>query len=275
MLRSLLVRSLPFGRQKKPALVTLYDRFAPTWHACIARIGYLDAYRHLVAAHPIRPRGNAMRVLDVGTGSGGLALCFADAMTAPVELDLLDPSAAMLDTAVQTLARSGHRARAIRAEIGTPEVQENRYDVALCAHVIEHCPDPVAALRWIARVMAPDGTLVLSVSKPHWCTALIRWKWGHKAYEPEEVRSMLAAAGFSEIVQVPFKAGPPSRMSCGYRARGPAPPIPAEDRTRSGQDPARPFAVRPDEGRGTGDRPYRPDPPPIYPQTSEPRPSIV
>ncbi len=275
MLRSLLVRSLPVRFPEKPSLVSLYDRFAPTWHACIARMGYLDAYRQLVAAHPVRPGGNVIRILDVGTGSGGLALCFAEATAAPLDLDLLDPSAAMLDTATKTLARSGRRARTIQAGIGTPQVQDHRYDVVLCAHVIEHCPDPVAALRWISRVMAPGGALVLSVSKPHWCTALVRWKWGHKAYEPDDVRSMLTAAGFSDIVAVPFKAGPPSRMSCGYRARGPASPIQAADRTGSGRDPARALAARPDGGQGTDDRPYRSDPPPIRPQTSEPRPSTV
>ncbi|MFL4470877.1 hypothetical protein ACERZ8_13650 [Tateyamaria armeniaca] len=61
----------------------------------------------------------------------------------------------------------------------------------------------------------------MAISKPHWCTALVRWRWGNAAYPPEHSRAMLERAGFTDIITHPFRTGPPSRVSCGYIARRP------------------------------------------------------
>ena len=68
---------------------------------------------------------------------------------------------------------------------------------------------------------APGGRLVLALSKPHWCTALVRWRWGNAAYTPDHAKTMLAQAGFTHITAHPFPSGPPSRVSHGYIARRP------------------------------------------------------
>jgi SAM-dependent methyltransferase len=97
-------------------------------------------------------------------------------------------------------------------------VIEAGYDVVLVAHVIEHLPDTDAALRWILTRLRPGGRLYLSASRPHWCTAILRWKWGHRAFRPEDFVARLSRAGFAEIRHVPYSAGPPSRTSAGYAA---------------------------------------------------------
>jgi SAM-dependent methyltransferase len=42
---------------------------------------------------------------------------------------------------------------------------DSAFDAAVCLDVLEHCPDPEAAVAELARVIRPDGTLVASV--PH------------------------------------------------------------------------------------------------------------
>ncbi|MEP4335214.1 MAG: class I SAM-dependent methyltransferase, partial [Roseobacter sp.] len=63
--------------------------------------------------------------------------------------------------------------------------------------------------------------IVMAISKPHWCTALVRWRWGNAAYSPQKARDMLVRAGFRDICAYPFAKGPPSRVSHGYTARRP------------------------------------------------------
>lgn len=191
----------------------IYDAAATGWQDGITRLGFLDAYAQLMQAAPAATR--APRVMDVGTGTGAFAAAWIEAHGTPRALTLLDLSPAMLETAADRLPT----ARCIAAPIGATLAEVPPQDVILCAHVIEHLDDPAAALEWLHRHLAPGGRLVLALSKPHWCTALVRWRWGNAAYDPDTARAMLAEVGFTDIIVHPFSSGPPSRVSCGYTAR--------------------------------------------------------
>ncbi|APX11728.1 class I SAM-dependent DNA methyltransferase [Tateyamaria omphalii] len=215
----MLSRLIPFDRPRPPArggaLQTIYDAAATGWQDGISKLGFLAAYADLMqAAHapPSQPR-----VLDVGTGTGAFAGAWVDAHGTPACLTLTDISPAMLDTASARLPQ----ARTIVASVGKTPDDLPPQDVVLCAHVIEHLDDPNASLTWLFERVAPGGILILALSRPHWCTALVRWRWGNAAYTPEHARTMLAVAGFTDIALHPFTHGPPSRVSHGYIARRP------------------------------------------------------
>ena len=197
------------------ALQAIYDAAATGWQDGISKLGFEAAYRDLMQA--VSPIAAPVRVLDVGTGTGAFASAWIDRHGVPATLTLTDISPAMLDVAATRLPVS----RAIVAPLGAPLADVTEQDVVLCAHVIEHLPDPDAALRWLYDCLEPGGQLVLALSKPHWCTALVRWRWGNAAYTPEQATAMLARAGFSQITSHAFASGPPSRLSCGYIARRP------------------------------------------------------
>ncbi|WP_299687079.1 class I SAM-dependent methyltransferase [uncultured Tateyamaria sp.] len=210
-----MARLLPRFDKPRPAadgvMQRIYDAAATGWQDGIAKLGFLDAYAQLMQAAPGKP---TPRVMDVGTGTGAFAAAWIAANGRPRALTLLDLSPVMLDTAAARVPTD----RAIAASIGAPLEDVPLQDVILCAHVIEHLDDPATALAWLYARLAPGGLLVLALSKPHWCTALVRWRWGNAAFSPTQAREMLDQAGFAQIATHPFQSGPPSRVSCGYTA---------------------------------------------------------
>lgn len=197
-----------------------YDRAAQGWQAGIDRIGYDKAYERLAAASlEYHPLTGIPRILDAGTGTGALARALALKARFAMQFDLLDLSPEML---ARAKAHVPGRSRLIAGPLGDGSVAENHYDRVLCGHVIEHCDSPCAALAWLFGRLRPGGTAVFAISQPHWCTALVRWKYGSAAYRPEVVEEMLEQTGFTRIERRPHASGPPSRISCGYLATRPA-----------------------------------------------------
>lgn len=204
---------MPIALRRRP-LTDLYDATARTWHGAVDRLGYPAAYRLLIETAPM-PAGS---VLDAGCGSGHFALAWIRRVGAPVRLTLLDPSQAMLDEAA---SRVGLVSETVNDGIGCDAIAPGGMDAILCAHVIEHLDDPESALAWVLSRLRPGGRLYLAASQPHWCTAILQWRWGHRAIRPHEMRAMLRRAGFAGVREVAFAAGPPSRTSRGYIADRP------------------------------------------------------
>ncbi|SMX27983.1 dTDP-3-amino-3,4, 6-trideoxy-alpha-D-glucopyranose [Pelagimonas phthalicica] len=191
---------------------SLYDGAAKSWQSGISKLGFDAAYRDLVRfACPEGPR--ATSVLDAGCGTAALSQAFYEVTGSDAELDLLDLSSDMLTQAHSVFPT----ARCLQGTVGDTPLGR-RYDVILCAHVIEHCDDPIQALRWIFEHLNPNGRLILSVSRPHWCTALVRWRWGHQSYKPTEILDLLNETGFHAPAHEFYRTGPPYRLSCGYCA---------------------------------------------------------
>jgi len=189
-----------------------YDAAARRWHDQLLARGFGSAYRSLM------PRRAIGAALDVGCGSGAMSMALLS-QTRPRTMDLMDPSAAMLRSATTRVRAAGLQGRDMQASVGDQLGQG--YDLVLCAHVLEHLEDPMAGLTWIRNRLAPGGQAILAVSRPHFCTSIIRLRWGHQAWAPDIFVEMLVAAGFSAIDVKPFETGIPSRISCGYIATAP------------------------------------------------------
>lgn len=197
-------------------LTRQYDRVAATWTNLLQGHGYSAAYDWLadrVCAD--RPEIDARAVCDLGCGTGALGLAMARRSGGLTDLTLVDPSRAMLDIAARNLAPVAGRVTPVQAHL-SQLAPEGSFTLILAAHVVEHCDDLDAAFRQIRAMLAPGGTALFVISRPHICQWAIWLRWRHRWFSPDRVTRGLRAAGFGPPAIFAFPHGIPRRTSLAY-----------------------------------------------------------
>lgn len=134
------------------------------------------------------------RLLEVGCGSGHLV---AEALSRGYEVAALEPNPA---AAREVAARLGIAVEeALVEESAQPE---GRYDVVVHVDLLSHFPDPVLALRRMARLLRPGGVLCFEVGafgglSPRWYgwVGRIGYPQHRWLYSEPAVRALLEKAG--------------------------------------------------------------------------------
>ncbi|SFL39709.1 class I SAM-dependent methyltransferase [Shimia aestuarii] len=201
--------------EKTARLTDRYDVAAPRWGDKMRTLGYYDAYLGFLSAQR-RNDGGDLRVVDVGAGTASFSEAWVAINGPPRELILLEPSRTMLGLGGTALRRRGVEPRMEMSLLG--EADLGLSEVVLAAHVIEHCPDPLRALRQMRDLLREGGRLHLVVSKPHWCNAIIWLQWRHRTFLEGEIVALVQEAGFDIERMYSFPSGPPSRTSRGIVA---------------------------------------------------------
>ena len=115
------------------------------------------------ALDPLVGAGTALRVLDVGGGSGMFAVPLA---RLGHSVTVVDPSADALATLRRRAdtAGVGDRVHGIQGDgdllhevLPAPEGPDSAFDLALCHYVLEVVDDPAVTLREVARALRPGG----------------------------------------------------------------------------------------------------------------------
>lgn len=140
---------------------TSYDSLAEQFDYYTERLSHKLAAR-MVALAEIAPTD---RVLDVGTGTGVVALQAAQIVGEQGKVDGIDLSDGMLETANTKAKRLNLEAKVkfSRMDAEALEFDEQIFDKVVSLFALLHFPNPLVALKEILRVMRPGGKLVLAV----------------------------------------------------------------------------------------------------------------
>jgi ArsR family transcriptional regulator len=163
---------------------------------------------HLSALAAFVPAGWVVGDLGCGTGRTSAALApFVSRIVA------VDASPAMLQAARRRVQGFGN-VELRRGDIEALPVDDAQLDAATLMLVLHHVAEPDRALAEVARVLKPDGRVLLVDILPHDRDAYRR-QMGHVwlGFAEDHVRRMLADAGFDQVRIVP--------LAPDERARGP------------------------------------------------------
>jgi SAM-dependent methyltransferase len=156
---------------------------------------------------PVEP---GERVLDMGCGGGRHAFALYRRGARVVALDL--DAAELKDVAGMFAALApevpvGATAQAVRGSAYELPFADGSFDKVIAAEVLEHLPEDARAMRELARVLKPGGSIAVTV--PRWGPEKVCWalsddyhanEGGHiRIYKGDQLRARLEQAGLEPV----------------------------------------------------------------------------
>ena len=205
-----------------------YDQKASHWMRTLSLMGYLKAYRSLFQTlftnGYLDELHDAPWILDAGTGSGALSLAFnaahsAHTPTGNAMFSGIDQSPEMLRIAQCGFDEAGLNAALHNYDICQLPWEQDTFDFAMAAHVIEHIPSPENALHELVRVLQPGAPLLLVLTKKSFLGALVQMNWRVHSIGHRELGALLERVGLVDIQFMPLQGLLCNQMSIACIAR--------------------------------------------------------
>jgi SAM-dependent methyltransferase len=151
--------------------------------------------------------GSPQRVLDVGCGTGFLALRFAELGHTVTGIDL---SSKMIDRACRKSEQAGLKLDFRVGDATALNCDDEMYDIVVARHVVWNLPNPERGVAEWLRVLRPRGRLILIEGK--WAdNEVVATKRGHRERFKESLKDA--------IVEISMHSGirPKRLLRLGYR----------------------------------------------------------
>lgn len=209
-------------------LTSRYDSAAWRWHASIGLLGYPRAYANLFARltadHWLTGLQDGAKILDAGIGTGALGMALANSLPKSHELHGIDISPRMLVRARDNLRRLQHpdQTQMLRyGDVNRLAYGDQKFDLTMCAHLLEHCQSPLQALTEMVRVLRLGAPLLIVTSRSHRANSLHSLRWRYRPIESERLVNWMQQAGLCEVRRYALGTGLslPGRLSEAYVAR--------------------------------------------------------
>jgi ubiquinone/menaquinone biosynthesis C-methylase UbiE len=138
----------------------LFDAKAQTWSAKYAPGGRLTGRLARLAAAVEEQTRAGTRVLDLGCGTGDLALRLAAANRQVTGCDI---STEMLDHAAQAYRAEAVEWTRLEPNWRTLPFRDGTFDAIVASSILEYLNEPVVVLRECSRVLQPGGMLLCTI----------------------------------------------------------------------------------------------------------------
>ena len=181
-------------RDREVAANAYFERVAPQWD----RIRSLYVCESAVEDAILRAAGDGPfeRVVDLGTGSGRMLTLLGRKAKMSLGLDL---SHNMLNIARSNVARAGLEGVELRhGDIFATRLPSHTADLVVVHQVLHYLTDPAQAVAEAARLVAPEGKLLIVDFAPHSLEHL-RAEHQHRrlGFSDEEIRRWMEEAGLN------------------------------------------------------------------------------
>lgn len=148
------------------------------------------------------------RVLEIGFGGGYLLDKIANSKI-PSFIAGVDPSLDVLQMGCKKFQQqTAHKYLELKQASGENLPYEKNTFTKICTvNTVYFWSDPQRVLRECDRILQPQGKLIICYNSPEFLAQTNLTSHGFTAYQPEELESLMASAGFVDVTTVKADGG--------------------------------------------------------------------